>query len=309
MAPRPPGRLRGGYRGRVGEWIIRPMRPDDVADAERLTAHSFLAVDRREVARSAPEPHLRPATRAEHWVHRTFSFLQTDPGGCWVAEDETGLLGIATSTTRELLWTLASFAVRPDQQGRGIGTQLLAAALHHGRGCLRGMLSASADPRAVRRYRLAGFSLHPQMVATGVLDRTAIPVIEKVREAGRSDRDLMDSVDRRTRGAAHGSDHDLLARQGRPLVCDTTTGSGYVYADRGRVAALAATDRRTASMLLWAALAEAPDEPVSLAHVTAANEWAVDVALAARLEVRTEGYLCVRSMKPPAPYIHNGALL
>ncbi len=77
------------------------------------------------------------------------------------------MVGMATSFVRDKTWCLATYAVRPDQQSRGIGKQLLAAALHHGRGCLRGMLSASSDPSAVRRYRQAGFSLHPQMFLTG----------------------------------------------------------------------------------------------------------------------------------------------
>jgi hypothetical protein len=62
--------------------------------------------------------------------------------------------------------------------------------------------------------------------------------------------------------------------------------------------------------LLWEALAGAPaDEDVAIPHLTAVNEWAVDVGLAARLSVRTAGYLAVRGMKPPAPYVHHGALL
>ena len=47
----------------------------------------------------------------------------------------------------------------------------------------------------------------------------------------------------------------------------------------------------------------------TVAHVTAANQWALDVGLAARLELHQEGYLGLRGMKPPAPYVHNGALL
>jgi GNAT superfamily N-acetyltransferase len=293
----------------VRDVIIRPMRVDDVATAERLSAEAFYALDVASRAPGAPEPELRPPARGAAWVARTTSFVATDPGGCWVAEDGSGMLGFATSVTRELMWILATYAVRPGLQGGGIGKQLLDAALSHGRGCLRGMLSSSADPRAVRRYRLAGFSLHPQMYAVGEVDRTAIPVIEHVREAGLSDRDLMDSVDRRTRGAAHGDDHDLLALLGRPLVSETSTGSGYVYVDdRGGVVALAASDRRTATRLLWAALAESSGQVV-LGHVTAANEWAVDVALAARLSIHTEGYLALRGMAPPAPYVHSGALL
>lgn len=285
------------------------MRPDDVADAERLSAESFRDLDVRTRAAEDPAPALRASSRAEAWRTRTTSLVATDPGGCWVAEDSTGMVGIATSFVHELLWCLSTFAVRPGQQGRGVGRALLEAALGHGRGCLRGMLSSSDDPRAVRRYRSAGFSLHPQLCATGVVDRSAIPVVERVREASLSDRELMDSVDRRTRGAAHGAHHDLLALSGHPIVSETTSGSGYAYVeDSGSVAALAATDRRTANRLLWAALAHS-DGPIRLAHLTPANEWALDVALAARLEVRTEGYLALRAMAPPAPYLHHGGLL
>jgi hypothetical protein len=170
------------------------------------------------------------------------------------------------------------------------------------------MVSSSSDPRAVRRYRLAGFSLHPLMVATGTLDRSSIPVVEKVREGDARDVDLMDSVDRATRGAAHGPDHELMLRSWPLLVSDTTTGSGYAYLEGGRVALLAATNRRTATRLLWAALADGGPQ-ATIGHVTAANEWALDVAIAARLDIRTEGYLALRGMAPPAPYLHHGALL
>jgi hypothetical protein len=44
-------------------------------------------------------------------------------------------------------------------------------------------------------------------------------------------------------------------------------------------------------------------------HVTAANAWALDVGLAARMAVHQSGYLCLRAMKPPAPYLHHGSLL
>jgi hypothetical protein len=95
----------------------------------------------------------------------------------------------------------------------------------------------------------------------------------------------------------------------RLLVSDTSTGAGYAYLDeRGRLGLLAASNRRTASRLLWAALAEGPEQG-AVPHVTAANQWALDVGFAARLTLHQEGYLGLRGMKPPAPYVHNGALL
>jgi hypothetical protein len=219
------------------------------------------------------------------------------------------MAGFATSFVRETTWFLATYAVRPGLQGQGVGTMLLAAAMHHGRGCLHAMLSSSDDQRAIRRYKRAGFDLHPQMHLTGTVDRTAIPVIEKVREGSAGDIELMDSLDRRARGAAHGPDHELLLTTARLLVSDTSSGSGYAYVDgRGRVALLAADNRRTATRLLWAALADLPGSVV-VPHLTAANQWAIDVGIAARLDLDQAGYLGLKGLRPPAPYVHHGALL
>ncbi|SED36902.1 Acetyltransferase (GNAT) domain-containing protein [Nocardioides exalbidus] len=291
--------------------LIRPMREDDLEAFAEITATSYYEVDTRTYQRAWPDPVRRPADRNGAWITRARAALRTDPGGCWVAEVDGEVVGGAVSRVRELMWVLASFAVRPGHQGQGIGAQLMAAAMHHGRGCLRGMFAASADPGAVRRYRLAGFDLHPQMTVTGVVDRSALPVVERVREGSAADVDLLDSIDRRTRGAAHLSDHELLLAQFRLAVVDHSTGSGYAYVDAdGAPALLAATSRRTAAALMWEALASsAPGAQVSVPHITAANQWALDVSLAARMAIYSNGYLCVRHMKPPAPYLHHGSLL
>ena len=287
------------------------MRADDVPAAERLSSLGYYELDTRTYQRGWPDPVPRDATRGSAWVERTTHLLVTDPEGCWVAEADGELVGAAVSYTRELLWLLASYVVRPGLQGQGIGTQLLAASLHHGRGCLRGMLAASPDPKAVRHYRLAGFALHPQMVLWGAVRRDAIPVVERVRDGSPGDFDLLDSVDRRTRGAAHGADHEVLARQFHLLVTDRSTGSGYAYVDdSGSPALVASTNRRTATDLTWAALAASnPDVPVEIAHVTAANQWVIDVGMAARLELHQRGYLALRNLAPPAPYLHHGSFL
>jgi hypothetical protein len=147
------------------------------------------------------------------------------------------------------------------------------------------------------------------MYLTGTVDRSAIPVPEKVRAGSAGDVELMDSVDRAARGAGHGVDHELMLRSWRLLVSDSRTGEGYAYLDeRGRLGLLAASNRRTATRLLWAVLAEGPDEAV-LPHVTGANQWVLDVGFAARLTLHQAGYLGLRGMKPPSPYVHNGALL
>jgi GNAT superfamily N-acetyltransferase len=291
--------------------IIRPMTAADVPPAERLSDEGFHALDLRMHRPGLPVPERRGDLGSQLWVERTLHFLHTDAGGCWVAEDETGLVGFATSIVRDTTWCLATYAVRPALQGQGIGKALLEAAMQHGHGCLHAMLSASSDPKAVRRYHVAGFEMHPQMFLIGAVDRSAVPAVEKVRDGTAADVDLMNSVDRQTRGAAHGPDHELLLRSLRLIVSDSTTGSGYAFLDDASgVTLLAATNRRTAARLLWTALADAPrNVPVRVPHLTAANQWAIQVGMAARLELHQEGYLGLRGMKPPAPYVHHGALL
>jgi hypothetical protein len=284
------------------------MRPEDVEVAEQISAEAFLQVDLAERRPGDPEPGRRAAVRSQRWIDRTRAILATDGPGCWVADVDGRTVGMVTAFRRETLWVLATFAVLPGHQG-GLGRPLLDAALGHSVGCLRGMLASSSDPRAVRRYLAAGFDLHPQMVMTGRVDRAAMPSLRGIREATPGDLDELDSLDRRLRGAGRGGDHLLLARMGPALVATGRASSGYVYVgEGGAVLGLAATDRRTAARLLWAAITRT-DGDVQVPHVTGANQWALRVGLDAGLTIRTDGYLGVRGMKPPAPYLHNGALL
>ena len=90
---------------------------------------------------------------------------------------------------------------------------------------------------------------------------------------------MMDAIDRRARGAAHGPTTtrcwDALAT--RRL--DTSTGSRLRLPETlGPACLLAATNRRTATRLLWECLASSRGG-VEIAHVTAANQWAIDVGL------------------------------
>jgi len=282
------------------------MTADDLAAAERVTAIGFHELDTRMFRRSWPDPQLRPPDRSASWVRRTGHLVATDPGGCWVAERDAELVGVVVSFVREKMWLLASYAVVPAAQGLGLGRALLAPALEHGKGSLRGMLNASNDPKAVRRYHDVGFRLYPQMFLRGKPDRSTIPVVEKVREGSATDVDLMDSVDRRTRGAAHGPDHEILLEQYRLVVSDTSTGQGYAYLDDG-IALLAATDRRTAARLMWEAIASS--DVLLIGPATTENDWAVEVGLAARLELDQGGYQALRHMKPPKLYLPHGALM
>ena len=295
----------------AADFLIRPMAAQDVPAVERLTGEGFHELDVRTNPRDWPEPTPRSEAKAEAWRRRMAHILRHDGGGCWVAEDESGLIGVAAAMRRDLVWILATFVVRPGLQGRGVGRVLLDAALSYGTGCLRGMLAASGDPKAARRYRLAGFTLHPWMVLTGPVARDRLPVVERVREGSTGDVDLLNSVDRQVRGAAHGVDHEILTSAYRLVVADRTTGSGYAYVEpHGGPYLLAATNRRTAADLLWEALAASTSEaPCSISHVSATNEWAIDVGMTAGMSLYTSGYLALRHMKPPMPYLPSGYFL
>jgi GNAT superfamily N-acetyltransferase len=252
-------------------------------------------------------PPPRTPARSEGWIRRTRPLLETDPGGCWAAVDDSGLLGFAVSVRRERLWVLVTYAVRPGVQGRGIGGQLFERAQEHGAGCDRGILASSDDQRALRRYHAAGFALHPQMMFAGEVDKSAIPAVGGMRDGTPDDLEWMDDLDRDLRGAPHGPDHAILAGMASSLVV-TAERTGYAYTSPGGTTAVAARDCETASRLVWQCLGDADGE-FEIGHVTSANMWAADIALRARLRMRTEGFLAVRGMAPPAPYIHNGPLL
>jgi ribosomal protein S18 acetylase RimI-like enzyme len=274
---------------------IRPMRADDIEAAERLTARAFAAGTGQSADRT-PEQRRR-------WSGRLGHLLTVDPGGCWVADDGR-IRGVAAAIRRDLLWVLSTYAVDPDFQGRGAGHALLEAAIGYGVGCLRGMVCSTTDPRALRRYRRAGFTIHPTMRLAGPVDRKALPIIEGVREGTDADAELVDSVDRQVRGAVHGPDGAVLAGYGPLLVCDLLTGRGYAYLDGPRIGLLAATNRSVAQRLLWAALAHSePGAEVLVRGITSDQEWAIDVGLAAGLHIGHDAYLALRHMRPPAPYL------
>jgi hypothetical protein len=110
----------------------------------------------------------------------------------------------------------------------------------------------------------------------------------------------MDSVDRRTRGGAHGPDHEELLRHHTLLVVDDLAGSGYCYTCAGRVESLAATSRRLATRLLTAALLTTPPgEQALVTHVLAESQWAVDVAVTAGLRITPADLVTLRGLRPP----------
>jgi GNAT superfamily N-acetyltransferase len=287
------------------------MTVTDVAEVERLTRETYHAVDLALNPRSWPEPAARPPDQVQPWIERITHLVCSDPSGCWVVTDRAGVVGAAVAAVREGLWSLATYAVRPEAQAAGVGKRLLDAALGAAPADAPGIIGSSSDPKAVRRYRLAGFDLHPMALMHGRVEPGRLPAVAGVREGGPADRDLLDQVDRHCRGSGHGTDHCVLTEQFPLLVADRAGGRGYAYAySSGGAYLLAAETEETASALLYACLARTPpDRPVYTGHITAAQQWAFDVAVRLRLEVHNRGFLCLRNLPPPRCYLPSGQFL
>ncbi|MFJ1706982.1 GNAT family N-acetyltransferase [Kitasatospora sp. NPDC088346] len=287
---------------------IRRMRADDLRRAERASAATFLEAEQLNRRAVEPEPEPRSAAASALWIDRMGFFLTVDPDGCWVAVDAGEVVGFAISQNRDRLWYLATYGVLPGHQGRGVGRGLMDAALAHA-GDRPGIFISSVHPGATRRYRLAGFSLHSQVRMTGTVDRSALPAVAGVTEGDLRDLPWMDRLDTGLRGAGHGPDHTFMLSTLRLLVSRSGPWPGYAYVDdRGHVALLAAAHEDTARSLLWEALASTPHDAF-VPSITAVNEWAMDVGLAAGLDIVQEGYVAVRDLPVPRPYLASGHFL
>lgn len=284
--------------------VLRPMRLEDVEEAAQVSA---LAFDER-----TPDGRPGRGAQREHlWRTRTARCVREDGAGCWVVDLDGEMLGFATSIRRELLWALGTWTVLPQWQGHGLGAVLMAASTRYAHGALRRMVSSSSDPRAVRRYLLAGFDLHPTMTLRGVVNATDLPRVDRIRDGHSSDLEWMMSLSRQARGAAHSAgDHAFLSSAGDLLVVDRAGRRGFAHlSPDGSVALLAASDRRTAGDLFVEALRRRDGEAFTQGHLSGANQWALRAGAAAGLTLTTEGYLGLAGLRPPRAYVHHGTLL
>lgn len=281
---------------------VRPMAERDVVATQAM---AYEAMREAGVAFAMPVPVATDESRSRGQA-RARHGIAHDPQTSVVAELDGKVVGVALAQRRGALWFLALLAVETQFQDRGIGRLLLDAA----QATLgeAGLICASDDPKALRRYRLAGFDLLPCLEAKGPLDRSLLPVTGVREGSFDEDRELVESVVTSLRGAPYGVDLDYAQRFHRLFVVETPTGRGFVLSSRTGPAALGATDPATASDLLWTALAETTDGEPTIAWLTAEQQWAVDVALAARLPLRPSGSLGVRGpLGPLTPYLPSGA--
>jgi GNAT superfamily N-acetyltransferase len=278
------------------------MRPEDDAGVHQLSVVSFSDLERRLHEPPSPPPPPEPS------LIRIRQLLERDPGGAWVAEDDGQLVGAALAIDREGVWGLSLLVVLPDHQSQGLGRELLERTLEYANGGERGaIILASPDSRALRAYARAGLEAHPSFSAAGHRGIDAPPAT--VRAGDADDLPLTEAVDRRVRGAPHGSDIAAYLRAGRRL---------FVYPERGYallgddgITLLAALDEEAARDVLFAALhAAAPDREIHVEWITAKQQWAVSAVLDAGLALSPGGAVYVRGdVGTFWPYLPSGAYL
>ena len=268
----------------------------------------MVAADVGPVTELAAAAFSRPVTddhASEGWRRRITHPFSTDPDGAFVAELDGRVIGAAEAMVRERLWTLSLLAVRPDIQSAGAGRALFEHALAYGQPSNAGLIVSSNDPRALRLYAAGGFALYPTFRAEGEVDRRALPRNHgHVREHDSGeDLESLAELTRAIRGAPYTAELRYALDSGGRLLRVTDRGFAVV-ADDGGLWVLVARDEEAAGALLSYALAMA-DGPARVRWITGAQRWAIDVLVAARLEIFASGALCVRgtpgSLQPFLP--------
>ena len=213
---------------------LRPLRDDDVVAAHEITVAAFAELDASRGDAEQPQP-------APEGAHaRIRHLMATDPGGAGPRSTATTGRSASRSRSSARASGLSLLVVRPDVQSAGAGGALLRAALGHGRDARGGVILGSSDPRALRAYHRAGFTMHPAAApparrrSGGRPGRRALRPRPRRRDGRRGRPRRPRRRARRGLGASRESGAELLALPGR----------GFVAIRDGDVKLVAAADER-----------------------------------------------------------------
>jgi RimJ/RimL family protein N-acetyltransferase len=278
---------------------IRPMREDDVVDADRVCVDVLYS----------PFPGEDEPVRAARQHARIAHLLATDPGGCWVAEHEGRVQGVALSLIREHVWGFSLFGIAEELQGRGLGRALFARCWAYGAKARGHIVLSTTNPAAMAVYARTGLPVRPCLAAAGIPDLSRAPQLDGVEDAGEAGIPLADVIGRELRGAGHGRDLPVpMAHGARLLVYQDRA---FALARGGNIVMVGARDAEAAQRMLWALFATAgPGATVNVDFLTAGQDWALPVCLDARLALSPDGPMFAGgTLGPMAPYIPSGAYL
>jgi ribosomal protein S18 acetylase RimI-like enzyme len=239
--------------------LYRPARVEDLSAAQELVVASINDLTKRHgfgPMASARPPHFQ-----------TFC-LKDDPDGLWIAEDAGRIVGFALSWACDNLWFLAELFIAPDQQGRGVGQELLRRTLQHAsnRGATRKALITFTFNRVsqglyIRHGMRPRLPIYMLDVASDTL-AGRLPAVS-LRSEPLADTpahlDRLASIDATALGVSRSKHHRYLlgddAMKGIVLY-DATDCVGYAYVSRsGHVGPLAASRAEITGAAFGSALA------------------------------------------------------
>jgi GNAT superfamily N-acetyltransferase len=279
--------------------VIRPMRDEDVVGADRVCLEVLYTTFSGEAE----------AVRAARQHARIRHLLETDPGGSWVAEHEGRVAGVGLALIREDVWGFSLFGVAQELQGTGVGRALFARCWDYGAGARGHLVLSSTNPKAMGIYAHTGLSIRPCVAAAGIPDVSRAPSVDGVVNAGEAGIAVADAIGRALRGAGHGRDLPVpMAHGARLLVFEDRA---FALARESQIILLGARDEQAAQRMLWALFVSGPPgATVNVDFLTAGQDWALPVCLAARLMLSPEGPMFAGGeVGPLAPYIPSGAYL
>lgn len=271
---------------------VRRFEPHDLNDAGDISAAAF-------------EFDISEPALGDRWRGRLAHLLGTDPDGCFVAELDGQIVGVAEAMVRGPLWCLSLLTVSPERQGSGAGRRLMERALQYGEHAPYGLIVASDDARALRLYGTSGFRLLPTFEADGTVNRQALPRPDPcVRRGTLDDLEALAPISVTVRGAPHTA--ELEYALGREGVLLRFGDRGFAVSQHGHgVWLMVALDDEAATSLLWHALelVGASERP-GIRWITGDQDWAIKLLLSAGLRLKNSGALCVRGAPGPLrPYL------
>jgi hypothetical protein len=144
-------------------------------------------------------------------------------------------------------------------------------------------------------------------VRPGAVQRPAQVARYEGEQVTQAQLDVVTTIDRGVRGSARTDDVKMmLSDEGTRLLLHDD--QAYAVARDDRIVTLGAHNEASATLVLRAMLADAPEgETVEINWLTAAQQWAITVLIQAGVELQPYGPVMVRGMPgPPSPYIPSG---
>ena len=269
--------------------LYRTARADELERAQTLVIASINDLTTRHGL--GPMASVRPP----HF--QTFS-LRDDPSGLWVAEEDGDMLGFAFSWVCGGLWFLAELFVRPEQQGRGIGNELLKRTLQQAQ-------KSGAANKALITFTFNTVS-QGLYIRHGLFPRTPIYNLSVARDELRLKGDqlraepldgsprhleMLAQIDARALGFARDKHHRFLLADHTMkglLLYEGANLAGYAYVSTtGHIGPLAVIQPGTAEAAFRTALRVAADigTPQVSAFVPGAADAALTVAIQSGMRI------------------------